>query len=64
MGDQPEPEYVTVREAAVIAGLSTKTVRRAVADGRIPGWRHGTSLRVRRDDLPLLFHRVPSAGER
>jgi excisionase family DNA binding protein len=57
-------EYVTIAEAARVVGLSQKSIRRAIAAGRIAGWRHGTAIRVRRDDLPLLFHRIPSASDR
>lgn len=60
----PEPEWLTINQVAEITGLSTKTVRRAIADGRLQGWRHGTAIRVKRDDLTGLFRRMPNAADR
>lgn len=44
-------------------GISEKTLRRYVAEGRIPAYRMGARLlRFRSDDLDALMEPVPTAG--
>lgn len=49
--DQPRPELLTVRQAAELASVSEKTIRRKIDDGEIVATRIGTSVRVRRAEL-------------
>jgi excisionase family DNA binding protein len=42
--------------------VSTRTVRRWIADGKIPAYRLGARLvRVDLDDVDRLFQRIPTA---
>lgn len=55
------PERVSLQVAAAILGVSTKTVRRYIADGRLPAERVADRLlRVRRDDVEALVQPVPT----
>lgn len=54
------PAYVSIEEAARIAGLSTKTIRRRIADGSIPAFRFGPrSIRIKLADLEAAAKPVP-----
>ena len=54
--------YLTLAEAADLMSVSVKTVRRRIADGTLPAYRCGRRvIRVRVDDLELVFRRIPSA---
>ena len=44
-------EYLTIGDAAEIAKMSTRTVRRAISRGEIPAYRVGGGLRIVRDDV-------------
>jgi excisionase family DNA binding protein len=50
-----ETRYVTLAQASRIASLSTRTLRRAIADGRLPGYRVGRLIRLDIDDLHRLI---------
>jgi excisionase family DNA binding protein len=61
-----EPGLIPTRQAAATLGVSVETVRRAVADGRLPavrlrerGW-----MRFRRSDLARLLGETPTAEQR
>ena len=54
---------MSLAEAAAYCSISTKTLRRRIAEGALPGYRTGRLIRVRRDDLDLLFRSIPN-GER
>jgi excisionase family DNA binding protein len=43
--------YVSATEAAELAGLSARTVRRWIADGRLPAVKRGRSFRISLADL-------------
>ena len=45
--------YLTVREAAALAGLSVAHIRRAIADAVLPALRSG-GYRIKREDLERL----------
>jgi excisionase family DNA binding protein len=45
-----------VEAVAEVLGVSTKTVRRMIADGRIPVLRVGRGIRVRAADLTRLIN--------
>jgi len=44
-------EYLTIGDAAEIAKMSTRTVRRAISRGEIPAYRVGGGLRIVREDV-------------
>lgn len=44
------------KAVAVVLGVSEKTIRRMIADGRIPSIRVGRSIRVRAADLTRLIN--------
>jgi excisionase family DNA binding protein len=47
----PEPLAITYPEAARLTGLSVRSIKRAVADGRLPVSRTGRSARIVMSDL-------------
>ena len=59
----PNPETVSVAQAAEREGVTPKTIRRWIADGIIPAHRVGPKLiRIRVPDLDALHRRIPTAG--
>jgi excisionase family DNA binding protein len=51
--------------AASHAGVSTRTIRRRIADGSITGYRFGPRvIRVDLDEVESLFKRMPAADRR
>jgi excisionase family DNA binding protein len=57
----PGDPSVTLAEAASRYGVSTRTLRRWVADGRLPAWRVGPRLiRVAPADVAALARPVPT----
>ncbi|MGH3261435.1 MAG: helix-turn-helix transcriptional regulator [Trebonia sp.] len=58
-----KPDWVTIATAAERLGLSTKSVRRRIADGTLPAYRIGPRL-IRLDSADvdrLLPRRIPAA---
>ena len=54
-------QRISLQEAAEILGVSTKTVRRYIADGSLPAERiQSRLLRVRRADVEALIQPVPT----
>lgn len=47
--------FVTPAEAAEFTGLSQRTLRRDVADGKLRAYRRGHITRYRIEDLEALF---------
>lgn len=63
MDNQIVARRAKLPEAAEYAGLSTKTLRRRIADGSLPGYRLGTrTIVVELDDVDALFKRIPTLG--
>jgi excisionase family DNA binding protein len=62
-GTPPRPEWVTIAVAAERLSLSTKSVRRRIADGTLPAYRIGPRLiRLDSEDVDrLLPRRIPAA---
>ncbi len=61
--DEPalEPE-ITIAQAAQIKQVSTRTIRRWIAQGFLPAYRVGPTLvRIKRCDLDRLGFRIPAA---
>lgn len=55
---------VSPAEAAAIADVSTKTIRRYIADGRLRGYRVGPRLiKVDLIELDALVRPIPTAGD-
>jgi excisionase family DNA binding protein len=57
------PDWVTIATAAERLGLSTKSIRRRIADGTLPAYRVGPRLiRLDAADIDrLLPRRIPAA---
>ncbi|WP_284984320.1 helix-turn-helix domain-containing protein [Arthrobacter sp. efr-133-TYG-118] len=56
-------EYITIAAAAEIAGVSTKSIRRYIAAGRITGYRVGPRMiRVNINELQDLLTPIPTTG--
>jgi excisionase family DNA binding protein len=54
---------VSITEAAKYLGVSTRTLRRYIADGRLPAYRVGNQIiRINPDDLVRLERRIPTAN--
>jgi len=61
----PNPEYVSLQDAAVIYGVSVDLLRQRILTGELPAVHTGRRLiRVRLEDLKRVFRPVPSAGRR
>jgi excisionase family DNA binding protein len=56
-------KLIDVNTAAAHAAVSTRTIRRWIADGRLRGYRTGPKLvRVDKDDLDRTIRPIPAAG--
>jgi excisionase family DNA binding protein len=54
---------ISIGQAAAYAGVSTKTLRRRIADGTIPAVRLGPrAIRVRPGDIEAALRPIPTAG--
>lgn len=55
--------WITQPEATNYLGVTDRTLRRYVAEGRLPAYRLGKRLlRFRQADLDALLRRIPTAG--
>lgn len=58
------PRRAKLSAAAEYAGISTKTLRRRIADGTLPGYRLGArNIVVDLDDVDAMFQRIPTVAE-
>lgn len=56
--------FVAPVVAADYAGVSTKTIRRWISDGRLNGYRAGTRLiRVDLNELDAMISPIPTGGD-
>lgn len=56
-------KYLTLAEAAEWYGVSERTLRRRIAEGRLPAYRVGPrSIRVKAEDVEALAQPIPTAG--
>lgn len=57
------PQWIDIDAAASIAGVHSRTIRRAAALGELPAYKIGRLLRFRQDEvhLWLLSKRLPNA---
>jgi excisionase family DNA binding protein len=59
----PARRFASVEVAADYADVSTRTIRRYIADGRLTGYRVGPRLvKVDLADLDALVRPIPTAG--
>lgn len=58
------PKFVSIADAAKVLSCSTKSIRRLVADGELPGYRiaNRPTIRIKADDLIALARPIPSAS--
>lgn len=55
--------HMKLSEAADWYGVSERTLRRRIADGKLPAFRVGPrSIRVRAEDVAALAEPIPTAG--
>jgi excisionase family DNA binding protein len=56
-------KWAPLEQGAAHIGVSTKTLRRLIASGRVTGYRMGTRLiRVDLNELDNLLTEIPTAG--
>ena len=55
----PEPQFLTVDEVAELLRVSSRTVQRLLAEGKLPGVRIGRQWRIPRAEL-LAYLRGPT----
>lgn len=56
--------WLSRRQAGELVGLSLDSIDRRIAAGELPAYRSGPrTIRVRRDDVEGLFHRIPVGDE-
>ena len=52
--------WLSIAQSADYLGVSPMTVRRMIADGRLPGSRLGQKLiRIKSEDLDSVLHPIP-----
>jgi excisionase family DNA binding protein len=62
-GVQYYQRFTSVRDAAEYGGISEKTVRRYISDGRLTGYRLGKRLiRVDLSEIDALLKPIPTVG--
>ena len=63
MASAPDNRHMTLKQAAEWYGVSERTLRRRIAEGRLPAYRIGPrSIRVQAKDVDALAARIPTAG--
>lgn len=53
---------LTIDQASALYDVHPATIRRWIANGRLPAYRVGRLVRIKRTDLEQLGRRIPSAG--
>ncbi|SKX94158.1 phiRv2 prophage protein [Mycobacteroides abscessus subsp. bolletii] len=64
MGRAPQrisQKYISQVEAAALLGVTDRTVRNMIADGRLAGYRLGRTIRLRIDEVEAAL--VPFGGD-
>lgn len=58
----PIREWISLDEAAAICGVTTKTIRRRISEGKLPAYRMAgrPTIRLKRSDVDLMFERIPT----
>lgn len=57
------PDWLSVASAATWVKVSTKTIRRRIADGELPAYRCAGTIRVKTDDVEAMMRPIPSARD-
>ena len=61
---QPDPQWLSLQQAAHIYGISVDTLRRSISSGDLPAARYGARLiRIRVRDLERQFRPIPTVGQ-
>ena len=57
--------YLTIRETAALLALSTRTIHRYIAEGKLKAYRVAGEkvIRIKREDIEALLEPVGAAGE-
>lgn len=57
--------YLTIRETAALLALSTRTIHRSIAEGKLKAYRvaGGEEIRIKRDDVDALLEPVGAEGQ-
>ena len=58
----PTRRLISLQDAAEQLDVTTKTLRRRIADGALPAYRVGRLVKVDPDDLERLAVRIPAGG--
>lgn len=53
---------LTIEQASALYDVHPATIRRWIASGRLPAYRVGRLVRIKRSDVESLGKRIPSAG--
>jgi excisionase family DNA binding protein len=57
-----ERKLASIQTAAEYADVSTRTIRRRIADGTLTGYRLGRLIRVDLDELDRALRTIPTVG--
>jgi excisionase family DNA binding protein len=62
--DAPRP-YLTIRETAALLALSTRTIHRYIAEGKLKAYRvvGEKVIRIKREDVEALLEPVDAEGQ-
>ncbi len=57
--------YLTIRETAALLALSTRTIHRYIAEGKLKGYRVAGEkvIRIKREDIEALLEPVGASGQ-
>lgn len=57
--------YLTIRETAALLALSTRTIHRYIAEGKLKAYRVAGEkvIRIKREDVEALLEPVDAAGQ-
>lgn len=57
------PRYLSQEDAAELLGVTTRAIRKWIADGVIPAYKIGKrAVRIKASDLDAALVRIPAAG--
>lgn len=56
----PRRHLASINQAAEYAAVSTKTIRRRIADGTLTGYRFGRVIRIDLDELDDAIRPIPT----
>lgn len=63
MAPSSQKTHLGPAEIAEQYGVSERTVRRRIAEGKLPAYRFGPRhIRIRREDVEALLVRIPTGG--